>query len=181
MEFRIRSADAADARAIAHVHVESWRSTYAGIIPAEFLASLSVDDREKAWGKMLAAEEVPMFVVEDGSGVFGFACGGKLRGELDFYDGELFAIYLLRERQGEGAGRGLFLTVAQALQVVGYSSMALWVLAENPAVKFYERMGGRRVAQKTIEIGGVAFEETAFGWQTLDEFARRKATADGKE
>jgi GNAT superfamily N-acetyltransferase len=181
MDFRIRRADAEDARAIAHVHVESWRSTYAGIVSDEFLATLSVDEREKAWGEMLAAKDAPIFVAEYETGVFGFACGGKLRGELDSYDGELFAIYLLRAHQRKGAGRRLFLALAQALRAAGYSGMALWVLKENPAVKFYERMGGRRVAQKPIEIGGAQLEEVAFGWQTLDDFVPGETAGDGQE
>jgi GNAT superfamily N-acetyltransferase len=130
---------------------------------------------------MLAAETASIFVAEDETGIFGFACGGKLRESLDSYDSELFAIYLLRAHQGKGAGRKLFLALARALRAAGYSGMALWVLAENPAVMFYERMGGRRVAQKPIEIGGVQLEETAFGWQTLDEFAFRDAAADGQD
>src|SRR6185312_4321023 len=38
----IRRARAADASAIAAVHVSAWRSTYPGILPDNFLARLSV-------------------------------------------------------------------------------------------------------------------------------------------
>ena len=67
MEFRIRRAVAADAVAIARVHVESWRSTYAGIVPEEILASLNLDDRAEMWERMLAAEDGLIFVAEDES------------------------------------------------------------------------------------------------------------------
>jgi len=169
MEFQIRRAETADAGTIARVHVDSWRSTYAGIVPAEFLASLSVDNREQMWRKMLAAADALMFVAEDETGVFGFACGGKLREALESYDAELYAIYLLREGQGKRAGRSLFQALTQALQAAGYSGIALWVLKENPAVKFYERMGGKQIARKPIEIGGVQLEEVAFGWPRLED------------
>jgi hypothetical protein len=36
----IRAATPDDAVAIAHVHVESWRTTYEGIVPGEYLAGL---------------------------------------------------------------------------------------------------------------------------------------------
>jgi ribosomal protein S18 acetylase RimI-like enzyme len=179
MEFRIRRANAADARAIARVHVESWRSTYAGIVPAEFLASLSVDKREEMWGKMLADEDELMFLAEDETGVFGFACGGKLREALDSYDAELFAIYLLRQSQGKGAGRSLFQALTRSLRAAGYSGMVLWVLKDNPAVKFYEQMGGKQIAKKPIEIGSAQLEEVAFGWPRLENVILNETAANG--
>ena len=39
----IRVAGVGDAAAIAAVHVEAWRETYVGIVPAQVLAGLSVD------------------------------------------------------------------------------------------------------------------------------------------
>ena len=179
MEIRIRRANAADARAIARVHVDSWRSTYAGIVPEEFLVSLNIDDRAEMWGKMLAAEDALMFLAEDEAGVFGFACGGKLREALNSFDAELYAIYLLRERQGKGAGRSLFDALTRALRTAGYSGMVLWVLKENPAVKFYERMGGKLIARKPIEIGGAQLEEVAFGWPRLEDVIFNETAANG--
>lgn len=167
MEFRIRRAEAADARAIASVHVSSWRSTYAGIVPDEFLAALSIDDRAEMWGRMLAAEDARMFIAEGEASVFGFACGGRLREALDSYDAEIYAIYLLRETQGMGAGRGLFQALVASLLEAGYVGMALWVLKENPAARFYEHLGGKQVASKRIDIGGAILEEVAYGWRKL--------------
>ena len=45
--------------------------------------------------------------------------------------------------------------------------MAVWVLARNPAVGFYRRMGGVEVARQKIEIGGVELDEIAFGFASL--------------
>ena len=52
---RIRDTDTTDASAIARVHVDTWRTTYAGIVPAEFLAGLSYADREQMWQQALTA------------------------------------------------------------------------------------------------------------------------------
>ena len=46
---RIREASPTDATAIARVHVDSWRTTYAGIVPADYLANLSYVQREQFW------------------------------------------------------------------------------------------------------------------------------------
>lgn len=49
----------------------------------------------------------------------------------------------------------------------GHSSMLLWVLAENPTTGFYGRMGGVRVREREIEVGGKKLVEWAYGWRDL--------------
>jgi GNAT superfamily N-acetyltransferase len=174
MDVTIRRATIGDAAAIASVHVSSWRSTYAGIVPDAFLASLNVEERAQNWEKHLAAQKAILLVAEDEAGVFGFVCGGKLREELPGYDGELYAIYLLGERQRRGTGRTLTQSLADALRDEGFKSMAVWVLERNPAVAFYKHLGAVQIAQKTIEIGGAQLEELAFGWPDFDFRPQRK-------
>lgn len=172
MGIAIRRAIFDDAAAIAHVHVSSWRSTYAGIVPDEFLRSLDVDARAARWSENLAAQSSIPFVAEDAAKIVGFACGGKLREPIDGFDAELFAIYLLHGHQGKGIGRRLTRTLIEALRSAGFTSMAVWVLAQNPAVEFYKRLGAVPIASpiacKTIEIGGAQLEEIALGWPDLD-------------
>jgi len=49
----IRHARVEDAEAIAAVHVAAWRESYTGLVPAEMLASLSVDERADRWRRIL--------------------------------------------------------------------------------------------------------------------------------
>ena len=42
----VREAVPADARAIARVHVDSWRTTYRDIVPDSVLSQLSYEERE---------------------------------------------------------------------------------------------------------------------------------------
>jgi ribosomal protein S18 acetylase RimI-like enzyme len=168
MEIRIRKAAVEDAAAIAYVQVESWRSTYAGIIPEAYIASLNVEVRTEKWKALFDSGKAHFFVAEDESGIFGFVCGGELSEPIEGYDGELRAIYLLRERQRQGVGRLLAQTLAKALRAEGCKSIVAWVLEENPAVSFYQRLGGVEIARKLVEIGGAPLSELAFGWPTLD-------------
>jgi GNAT superfamily N-acetyltransferase len=168
MQFSIRKATVEDAAAIAFVHVESWRSTYAGTLPEAFLASLCVAERCALWKAAIEAGEAVLFVAERGREIRGFACAGKLRAAIGGYDAELYAIYLLREFQGQGMGRRLLQGAAEALRGQGFTSLAVWVLAENPAVSFYRHLGGVEIARKVIELGGVSLAELAFGWPSLD-------------
>jgi hypothetical protein len=45
--------------------------------------------------------------------------------------------------------------------------MLVWVLEQNPAVRFYEKAGAQRLMSKQIEIGGVHLPELALGWPDL--------------
>jgi ribosomal protein S18 acetylase RimI-like enzyme len=165
--FTIRPARIEDARDIAHVQVESWKTTYAGIVPDAFLASLSVDVRTERWKEQLNSGTTFMLVAEDSTGVFGFASGGKSRETFDGYDAELYAIYLLEQKQRQGVGRCLVQKLAEALRANGFQNMMVWVLGKNPAVGFYKRLGASRIGEKQIEIGGVQLQEIAVGWTNL--------------
>jgi GNAT superfamily N-acetyltransferase len=168
MNFTIRKADIEDAAAIAHVHVESWKTTYAGIVSDVFLASLNKEDRTHSWQEQILARIISIFVAEDEKGIFGFVAGGKSREKPADYDAELYAIYLLRERQGQGVGRTLVLTLASALRAEGFNSMLVWVLEQNPSGSFYQRLGAVQIARKVINIGGADLQELCFGWPSLD-------------
>lgn len=65
----VREARSDDAAAIARVHVDTWRTTYRAIMPAEFLAGLSYENRERQWTRALGDPEANfIFVAEDSSG-----------------------------------------------------------------------------------------------------------------
>lgn len=167
----IRAAVVGDARGIARVHVESWRTTYRGIFPQGVLDGLSIEDRAELWKKMLAggAGGLVTLVACDGEGeVVGFASGGAERtGQLGC-DGELHAIYLLEGWQGRGLGRALVRRFAAELCARGFGSMAVWVLARNPAVRFYEALGGKVIGEQRIERAGEWYTEIAYGWRELE-------------
>jgi hypothetical protein len=49
----IREITYNDVPAIAQIHVDTWRTTYQGIIPDKYLATLSYQKRESGWLKFL--------------------------------------------------------------------------------------------------------------------------------
>lgn len=81
---KIREASINDAEEIAAVHVESWKTTYTGIIPESYLAALSVQSRAKNWVQVFEnqrADEI-VYIAEDLKGkMVGFAHGGHNRNE----------------------------------------------------------------------------------------------------
>ena len=157
--------------------MDTWRTTYAGIVPAEYLAGLTYAEREAMWCQALTADRPTtcMVVAETDDGeVVGFAYGAPEREGNRHFRGELFAIYVLADHQHKGIGRCLFIAMAQHFSSQGIESMLLWVLKDNhPARQFYESMGGEYVEEKTIAIGGTELVEVAYGWRDLIGLAVR--------
>lgn len=169
----IRAARLADVPAIARVHVESWRATYAGIMPEDYLGKLSYEWRERTWHTLLNEANHWAFVAEETpAGIIGFCDGGKERTGNPVYTGELYAIYLVGAYQRRGIGRRLVAPLARHLLAQGMGSMLVWVLAQNPARAFYETLGGERVDQKSILIGDVTLAEVAYGWRDIEALAK---------
>ncbi|MGL5065040.1 MAG: GNAT family N-acetyltransferase [Microcoleus sp.] len=167
----VRAATIDDVPAIARVNADTWRTAYRNIIPADFLANLSYEAREKNWQEILLnAENTGDFacVAENDLGeIVGFAAGCQERtGKYD-YRGELSAIYILEAYQRHGIGRQLVRWVAANLAELNLNSMLVWVLAQNSACKFYEALGGEKVDERETVRAGVLLKEIAYGWKNI--------------
>lgn len=166
----IRAARVEDAPGIAKVHVDSWRTSYAGIVPDAFLENLSYQRRTNLWDDILrdAEREHIVYVAEnEGQEIVGFVGGGRDREHNPPYEAELYTIYILQEYQGQGIGRRLVRVFAEQLLRAGMRSMLLWVFAQNPSRRFYESLGGRYIKSAQFEIGGATLEEVAYGWEDV--------------
>jgi GNAT superfamily N-acetyltransferase len=169
MNASIRLATPDDAPGIARVHIDSWRTTYPGIVPDDVLVSLSYEQREQNWRMALTNPESKQFIyvaVVEGE-VVGFAASGPGQENNSLYSGEIYALYLFEEWQGRGIGRELVKKAAQELLRRGHKSMLIWVLRDNPSRGFYERMGGKYYKEKPIQIGDANLIEVAYGWNDL--------------
>jgi GNAT superfamily N-acetyltransferase len=165
----IRPARLEDAGEIAHVHVESWRSTYAGILPDKYLAGLDETLRERLWREWLSGETF-VLVAEKNGHVVGFAHAGAIREEVEACDAQLYAIYLLKEAQGLGIGTALLRGIVAELTDRNFKSLAVWVLERNRSRVFYEKTGAHLANSKVIEIGGLKLLEVAYRWDDLGDF-----------
>jgi ribosomal protein S18 acetylase RimI-like enzyme len=162
----IREATVADCAAVAEVHVRSWRESFAGVVPQTFLDKMSVERRARAFESRFSDASYRMYVAEvAGRGVVGFADFGEPREAIDGYEGELYAIYLLPEFQRRGIGERLFNRGVRFLNESGKRSLYLLALSVSPYRSFYEKMGGRVVGRKQIDLEGVMFDELVYGWE----------------
>ncbi len=140
---RLRDGVLEDARAIAEVHVASWRWAYREVLPPEVLSALSVEDREQEWREGLRSPPSGggCLVAEDDGRIVGFVGYGPAQDEGDDV-GEVFAIYLVEDAVGRGIGRDLLARAEEALRSAGFRRAVLWVFEANDrACRFYEKAG----------------------------------------
>jgi ribosomal protein S18 acetylase RimI-like enzyme len=174
MGIEIRAATSSDAKEIARIHVDTWRAAYRGIVPGEYLASLSYAESQEMWRRIVGegAENAGcVFVAEEKGSPAGFSSGRprtRFSQGLTEYKGVLETLYVLPSRQRAGAGRRLVSAVAGHLTECGVSSMLLWVLKENRIARhFYESLGGTLIGESSFELGGAELSEVAYGWKDL--------------
>jgi GNAT superfamily N-acetyltransferase len=124
------------------VHVRTWQAAYEHVFGTERLATIDTPERRARWERWLAEGE-SVWVADDDGGLVGFAWIGDSRDPDSGGEGELFAIYVLPEAWGGGAGAALMREAVTALRE-RYPAAILWVLEDNPrARRFYEREGWR--------------------------------------
>ena len=136
MTTKYRRASIDDAQAVAHVHCESWRSTYPGLIPDHVIeAWCDPETRTRGWREIIAARPETLWLADQEDAIVGFADGGVAREPNDGFSGQLFGIYLLKSAQRQGFGRALAARVFDDLRAKDHASARVEVLATNsPAI-----------------------------------------------
>lgn len=167
----IRMARPADAADIAHVYVESWRDTYAGILPDAGLVRMSKADQAASWTHAIKRANLrnPVLVAADAkSNIYGFLSAGPTRERSLPFEGEIYTLYVAPGWTGQGIGTGLMASIFRLFSKGGSSGMIVWALADNPSRFFYEAMGGQFVAERQHPMWGKSLREIAYGWPKFD-------------
>ena len=179
-EITIRAGRFADAGPIARLDVETWQATYAGILGTPYLAGLKTGRREIGWKNVLQRDPASVQVAVTGDGeIVGFGSCGKTRGDPEF-SAEVFTLYVAPDWQNLGIGRRLLLAMFARLVAQGHCSVVIWVLRENPARFFYQRLGGKEVRQKLLPFNGEKLAASGYGWRDLPGYLATIAGAAGE-
>lgn len=163
---RIRPATRDDLLALAAIRRRSWQATYRGVVPDAVLDGMS--DRRSAHtmvrGTRSPLEAVLLAEGPDGTPL-GYAWVGPHREGLPGHGGEIYELYLEPAAQGQGIGRQLLVAAIWALVERGLQPVVVWVLAANPARRFYEACGGEPLVRDTVKIGGRTLRRIALSWR----------------
>ncbi|WP_439741990.1 GNAT family N-acetyltransferase [Bacillus pseudomycoides] len=168
MDITIRKATEKDIKGIAKVHVDSWKITYKGIISDEIIDNATYESREKQWEnifKQAVGNEYRYVAETFDQKIIGFIDGGHERTGKYNCDGELYAIYLLKEYQGNKLGKRLFQELVSEFIKNDMCSVLVWVVSSNPSKLFYEKFRPELIDTKFLERLDV--EETAYCWRNI--------------
>lgn len=164
----IRLAIPEDARSIAEVHVAAWRKAYKGLMPDDFLGSLTLEQSAVTW-KQALREPSPgtTLVWEQCQRIVGFCVYGPSRDDdaTITSTGELVAINLhpLYWRRGFGTMMCQYVLAEAAKR--NWQSLTLWVLKRNvSAHHFYARLGFRLdgTEKSCSKLIGVPLQEVRY-------------------
>jgi len=164
----IRKASVTDAHAIGKVSVESWQTTYRGIMADRVLQRLSVDDRVENWKNTIQTDESTAFVAVDAhEQIIGYVDMAVKETASSTSFGEITAIYLLEDWQGQGIGKKLLLTAFTCFLEQSIHTVQVEVLAENISRLFYQQLGAEMIEMKHIQIAGDVLDLLVYEWKDI--------------
>ena len=158
-----------DARAIAALHVKSWRSVYRGLVPDEFLAGPVEDDRHTLWESRLSVPDEARLVlkaVDQGGIMVGFTC--VLRDADPAWGPLLDNLHVTPDLKGRGIGALLLrASLAWSSAVAPGQPMHLWVIEGNTQARhFYDREHGEIVERQILELtAGIHVPALRYVWR----------------
>ena len=169
---KIRPAEENDVQAIANIYVDTWRSTYAGILPSKVLVEMSTERQMVIWARAIRhakghAEEKILVIEEKTWGIVGVSSCGFNRDRSRLYDGEVYTLYIHQDYQNNGYGEIMLANLFKIMIKQGYSNAIIWVLSSNPSRFFYEAMEGKRIGEREEKLWGKTVREIGYVWSDL--------------
>ena len=134
-------------------------------------APIIVNAEEKKIKRKRDFGKSPFVVAVLDGKIVGFCryCYEVISNDSKGFDSEIMALYVMPNLKGQGIGKKLFTYVKEDLLEHNKKQMVLWCLKDNmPSRGFYEKMGGKIIAEHGIEIGGKIYPEVGFGYDLLD-------------
>jgi L-amino acid N-acyltransferase YncA len=115
------------------------------------------------WWHDAVAHGRPLVVLDVHDTVAGYVAYGRCRSRGVAADGEVDELYLSPEYQGLGFGTRLFRAVRNDFADRGMKRVLVWCLSDNLRARgFYERLGGRAMAETTERLAGVPLGKVGY-------------------
>ncbi len=83
--------------------------------------------------------------------------------------GEIGSIYVLPNWQRQGVGRGFIANAARHLASYQFETLVVWVLHDDPARAFYEKLGGDACALREIQFIDTTLVQVCYQWLDISE------------
>lgn len=142
LKYEIRRAALDDASSLANIIVESWKSAYTDIIPADEMTKyLDKQRRQQQFERFIRDEEIVLICICEGAPC-GLIFANKDNDEQLMECGSIYSIYFLEDYWGKGLSTKLMTEVINILRAKGCKQVSLWVYEANLRARhFYENCG----------------------------------------
>lgn len=161
-DYIIRKNLEKDQEQMAHIKIDGWRTAYDKIVASKNLQSLDYETQTQRYLNSFDDYKDLVFVAVRGDEVLGYSCFMPYDKDKK-YDSELVSLYIKKCEAGRGIGSSLLIATAKELYSLGKENMIIWCFSNNTnAICFYEGLGGIKVEEKTVLIGGENYLEYGF-------------------
>ena len=140
---------------MAYVHAASWQETYKGLLDDHIISKFNVDNRKKMWTAFLQKDldSQRAYIAVNSGKIVGIASWNETADHV-----ELLTLYVLSKFHNQGIGTSLFKQVEKDARKKG-KQLITWVLKENKATFFYEKMGLKFVKSEEKNLGTSSVQE----------------------
>jgi predicted N-acetyltransferase YhbS len=178
-EYNIRQATLDDRFALARIIIAATHSAFRGRVPDRCLNWLNPEESAVNWGRTIDAIRNQsgelLYVAEtDKLDVIGLVLAGrnsadsvKLGNLAELYPTELTSLQIDPAWHGKGLGRRLVRESAKVLSDSGHSNLLVRVLADNPNIPFYTKLGAEPVGMQDYDWEGYLTREVILVWKDL--------------
>ena len=160
----IRDVTENDLPSVVDIQIEGWRAAYKGIVDDNTLNGMNRDERIEKRKKDY--RENRFIVAELNNEIVGFCRfidSNKFTQDMSEIDCELGALYVKPDLKYNGIGTKMFEFVLNEFKNKSKTKMIVWCLKDNePSKKFYKKMGGEIIKERTIEIDNKNYLEVGF-------------------
>jgi ribosomal protein S18 acetylase RimI-like enzyme len=170
----LRPARLSDAAALAKVHVATWQQAYRGLLPDDFLDSLSLQASVDRWQQKLAQSAREVWVACEAERIVGFVSFGASRDgdAAPAGTGEVYSLYVHPTAWRRGIGSALMEQALHNLRALGYVEATLWVLRANQQARaFYEARGFAVDGAAKVDVNavGIAYDDVRYRLYLIDD------------
>lgn len=133
-----------DAYGIEYVAAHSWKETYMGLLPDEYLDNriININNKVERRKEFIRTYNGKYIGAKDKDKVIGILAISTPQEEKYKEYGHLGAIYVLKEYHGYGIGKELFKIAVNELKKMGFNKMQFECMEGNDTINFYKKYDG---------------------------------------
>ena len=152
MKITIRRAEIYDAKDLAHIIVESWRSTYSDLIPEEEIKRyLDLERRRNQFERFISQGEIVLIGFIDNKPC-GLAFANPDNDEGLEVCGSIYSMYTLEESWGMGLGKALMDNVIRELREAGCRKVLYGSMKRTQGPENFMRNAGFHMMERVRKV-----------------------------